>query len=180
MNILVTGSSAAEPAQRRPHLLHQRYAQISRPLAELGGYARDLDTILREIIQSVRGYQLSQSIAYGLLKQWSFAHQRDHFQLEAPGRIEFFKYLWQHPRVYGLVMDAERIRLSLDGGKPWNTFQVERAIYRHSYSQMTIGYLAFQAFVLALTLLLPLRQFYASGSGTLSRTCASCVGLSES
>src|SRR5712692_4568559 len=57
-------------------------------------------------------------------------------------------------------VDAERLRLALDGGKPWTTFQVERASFRHSYSETTLGYRAFHALVLGLTLVLPPPQFY--------------------
>lgn len=57
-------------------------------------------------------------------------------------------------------VDAERIRLSLDGGKPWNTFRVERASYRYNYRDSTLGYRGFQALVLGLTLVLPPKQFY--------------------
>jgi len=57
-------------------------------------------------------------------------------------------------------VDAERIRLSHEGGKPWNTFQVERASYRYSYRDTTLGYRVFQALVLGLTLVLPPKQFY--------------------
>ncbi len=57
-------------------------------------------------------------------------------------------------------VDAERMRLALDGGKPWTTFQVERASYHYQYGETTLGYRAFHAFVLALTLLLPPTKFY--------------------
>lgn len=57
-------------------------------------------------------------------------------------------------------VDAERIKLSLDGGKPWRTYQVERASYRYSHSGATFGYRAFNAFVLGLTIMLPPRLFY--------------------
>lgn len=57
-------------------------------------------------------------------------------------------------------VDAERLRLSLDGGKPWQTCRVEHTAYRHSYSAATLGYRAFKALVLALTLITPPRLFY--------------------
>ncbi|MBI3669977.1 MAG: glycosyltransferase [Acidobacteria bacterium] len=56
--------------------------------------------------------------------------------------------------------EAERIRLSLDGGWPWQTFRVERASYRMSYKDVGLRYRAFQAIVLGLTLALPPRTFY--------------------
>jgi len=57
-------------------------------------------------------------------------------------------------------VDAERISLSLDGGKPWRTFRAERASFRYNYSGATPGYRVFHALVLGLTLVLPPRMFY--------------------
>jgi hypothetical protein len=57
-------------------------------------------------------------------------------------------------------IDAKRLKLSMDGGKPWDTFRVERAAYRLSYKGTSLGYRAFKAVVLLLTLLMPPRQFY--------------------
>jgi glycosyltransferase involved in cell wall biosynthesis len=57
-------------------------------------------------------------------------------------------------------VDAERISLSLDGGKPWRTYRVERAGYRYSHSGASFGYRMFNALVLGLTLVLPPRLFY--------------------
>ena len=57
-------------------------------------------------------------------------------------------------------VDAERIILSLDGGRPWQTYRVERAGYRYGYSGATLGYRAFKALVLGLTLMVPPRFFY--------------------
>ena len=57
-------------------------------------------------------------------------------------------------------VDAERIRLGLDGGRPWRTFAVERAAFRLSYKEAGVGYRLFNALVLGLTLLLPPRRFY--------------------
>jgi len=56
--------------------------------------------------------------------------------------------------------EAERIRLSLDGGWSWQTFRVERASYRMAYRHVGFRYRAFQAFVLGLTLVMPPRAFY--------------------
>jgi glycosyltransferase involved in cell wall biosynthesis len=57
-------------------------------------------------------------------------------------------------------VDAERLRLELDGGASWKTFAVERAAYRLAYKEAGAGYRAFQSFVLMTTLLLPSRRFY--------------------
>jgi len=57
-------------------------------------------------------------------------------------------------------VDAERIRLRLDGGWPWDTFRVERAAYRLAYRDADFGYGLFKAAALALTALLPPRRFY--------------------
>ena len=57
-------------------------------------------------------------------------------------------------------MDSDRLRLLLDGGKPWNTFQVERAHFRKAYSDPDLGYKLFKRFVLVLTLFIPPRMFY--------------------
>jgi glycosyltransferase involved in cell wall biosynthesis len=57
-------------------------------------------------------------------------------------------------------VDAERIKLSLDGGRPWQTFQVERAGYRYSHSGASFGYRIFNALVLGMTVVLPPRLFY--------------------
>jgi glycosyltransferase involved in cell wall biosynthesis len=69
-------------------------------------------------------------------------------------------------------VDAERIRLWLGGGKPWQTFRVERASYRYRYhhSHVTFGCRLFNAMVLALALALPpclfyrLRQWYSDNN----------------
>ncbi len=57
-------------------------------------------------------------------------------------------------------VDAERIRLCLDGGWPWETFGVERAAYRLAYRDADFGYGLFKALVLALAALLPPKGFY--------------------
>ena len=57
-------------------------------------------------------------------------------------------------------VDAERIRLVLDGGKPWRTYAVERAAFRLDYKGASTGYRLFKGLVLALTLLTPPRLFY--------------------
>jgi glycosyltransferase involved in cell wall biosynthesis len=57
-------------------------------------------------------------------------------------------------------MDSDRLRLSLDGGKPWNTFRVESMFFHNSYRNPDPGYLVFKYFVLLLTLLMPPKVFY--------------------
>jgi glycosyltransferase involved in cell wall biosynthesis len=56
--------------------------------------------------------------------------------------------------------EAKRIRLSIFGGAPWETFQVERVSMRLAYQKMGWQYAAFKFLVLALTLLLPPKTFY--------------------
>ena len=58
-----------------------------------------------------------------------------------------------------LRLDTESLRLRVDGGWPWETFALERAIARRSYRRMSFGYRAFKAFSLALTLLLPPKTY---------------------
>jgi glycosyltransferase involved in cell wall biosynthesis len=60
-----------------------------------------------------------------------------------------------------LRLDSARTRLTLDGGSPLETFQVERASYHINYRKMTIGYHAFRALALSLALVLPPRWFYS-------------------
>jgi glycosyltransferase involved in cell wall biosynthesis len=57
-------------------------------------------------------------------------------------------------------IEAGRLRLSVYGGAPWETFRVERLAHRESYSQYSPGYHLFLALVLGLTCLLPPRTFY--------------------
>jgi hypothetical protein len=57
-------------------------------------------------------------------------------------------------------VDAGRMRLGLDGGMPWETYRIEKAAYRHSYTDRPIGYRLFKALVLGATLVLPPRSFY--------------------
>ena len=59
-----------------------------------------------------------------------------------------------------LWVDAGRMRLGLDGGMPWETYRIEKAAYRYSYSARPIGYRLFNAIVLGATLVLPPRSFY--------------------
>jgi hypothetical protein len=57
-------------------------------------------------------------------------------------------------------LEAKRLYLSVEGGTPWETFQVERASYRVSYKDRSAGYQVFQSIVLGMTLVLPPRVFY--------------------
>jgi glycosyltransferase involved in cell wall biosynthesis len=57
-------------------------------------------------------------------------------------------------------LEAERFRLTVEGGKPWETFRAEREAYRMAYAGFSPGYWLFQSMVLALTLVMPPRIFY--------------------
>jgi len=65
-------------------------------------------------------------------------------------------------------VDADRLGLVLEGGKPWDTFRVELASFRLSYREPDFSYRIFKYFTLMLTLLMPpgafcnLREWYAS------------------
>jgi hypothetical protein len=61
-------------------------------------------------------------------------------------------------------IDAERLRLAVEGGKPWDTFRVERAAYRIAYKKVPVAYRAFKSLVLMSTLLMPPRLFYRAKS----------------
>lgn len=57
-------------------------------------------------------------------------------------------------------VDSQRLRLILEGGKPLDTFRVERADFYIAYRNPTFGYALFKYLVLLLTLLMPPRVFY--------------------
>jgi hypothetical protein len=57
-------------------------------------------------------------------------------------------------------LEAHRLKLQLENGWPWETFQVERASKRLAYSHVTWRYLLFKIMSLALTLFLPSRTYY--------------------
>jgi glycosyltransferase involved in cell wall biosynthesis len=59
-----------------------------------------------------------------------------------------------------LEVDSKQLRLMLDGGMPWETFQTERARFRLAYKAQSKAYRMFKTFVLASTLVLPPRSFY--------------------
>jgi len=57
-------------------------------------------------------------------------------------------------------VDAERLRIMLGGGKPWDTFRVERTAYSIAYKKTSLAYRPFKWLVLLSSLLVPPRQFY--------------------
>jgi glycosyltransferase involved in cell wall biosynthesis len=59
-----------------------------------------------------------------------------------------------------IEVEAKRIKLSVVGGKSWETFQVERASIRLAYRELGWRYATFKMLVLASTLLLPPKVFY--------------------
>jgi glycosyltransferase involved in cell wall biosynthesis len=59
-----------------------------------------------------------------------------------------------------LDVGSKRLRLMLDGGTHWETFQAERADFRISYKEGSPAYWLFKGFVLACTLALPPRNYY--------------------
>jgi glycosyltransferase involved in cell wall biosynthesis len=79
------------------------------------------------------------------------------------------------PSAVAIIVDpirvaSSRMRLSLDGGMPWDTYRVERADFRFSYQHVTAAYRVYKQLSLLLTLVLPprlyyaLREFYAAGN----------------
>jgi glycosyltransferase involved in cell wall biosynthesis len=60
----------------------------------------------------------------------------------------------------GTRVEVGRMRLSLDGGSPLESFSVERAAFKAARQKVTWRYRLFRAFVLLQTLLLPPRVFY--------------------
>jgi len=57
-------------------------------------------------------------------------------------------------------VDAERLRLSLGGGRSWQSVRVERENHRQAYVQSTFGYRLFHLAVLFLAGVLPPKTFY--------------------
>ena len=57
-------------------------------------------------------------------------------------------------------IEAERLRLAVDGGLPWETFRIETHAGRVAYRESSLGYRFFHSMVLALTLAMPPRWFY--------------------
>ena len=58
------------------------------------------------------------------------------------------------------AVEAERLRLAVEGGAPWETFRAEREAARVAYNDFSFGYRLFHSMVLALTLVLPPKWFY--------------------
>jgi glycosyltransferase involved in cell wall biosynthesis len=55
---------------------------------------------------------------------------------------------------------ADRMKLGLEGGKPWQTFHAERKDFRFAYKDSSVPHKIFKYLVLGITLLLPPRAFY--------------------
>ncbi len=55
---------------------------------------------------------------------------------------------------------AGQMKLILDGGMPWETYRLERALFRLAYRKTTLGYRAWKELSLALALFVPPRWFY--------------------
>jgi glycosyltransferase involved in cell wall biosynthesis len=62
--------------------------------------------------------------------------------------------------VQPLQLQATKLRLNVDGGKPWETFAAERAERSVNYSSRSLPYRLFEALSLGLTLLMPPRRYY--------------------
>jgi len=58
------------------------------------------------------------------------------------------------------LVTVGRMKLSLDGGMPWQTYFVEQEDFRLRYSSARFGYRVYKQFLLLLTLILPPRTFY--------------------
>jgi glycosyltransferase involved in cell wall biosynthesis len=56
-------------------------------------------------------------------------------------------------------LEVEMLRLRVEGGWSWEMFRAERANARYSYSSAGLGYRAFKAFSLALSLVLPPKTY---------------------
>ena len=55
---------------------------------------------------------------------------------------------------------ATRMKLTLDGGWPWETYRAERAELQLAYRRMGLGYRLYKEAILTATLLVPPRWFY--------------------
>ncbi len=58
-------------------------------------------------------------------------------------------------------VDRDRLKLILEGGKPSDTFRVERTAYRISCSKPSFGYRCFKSLTFLLALSMPPKAFYA-------------------
>jgi len=61
-----------------------------------------------------------------------------------------------------LEVEAQQMRLMLDGGAPWDTLRVENAIYRIMHGDASLFHRAFRCATMIPSLILPPRWFYAS------------------
>jgi glycosyltransferase involved in cell wall biosynthesis len=59
-----------------------------------------------------------------------------------------------------LWVHAERLRLSLEGGTPWQTFQVEKTAFRIANEDISMRYRVLKSAFLALGLVMPPRRFF--------------------
>jgi hypothetical protein len=59
-----------------------------------------------------------------------------------------------------LHIAAGQMKLNLDGGMPWETYRLERALFRLAYSKTTPGYRVWKEMTLAVALCMPPRWFY--------------------
>ena len=57
-------------------------------------------------------------------------------------------------------IEAERLRLAVYGGSPWETLRVEQRAWRTRFDRCSAGYRIFQTLVLGVALILPPRTFY--------------------
>ncbi|MCU1343651.1 MAG: glucosyl transferase [Candidatus Acidoferrum typicum] len=69
--------------------------------------------------------------------------------------LEIIDALLENRRV-----EAERLRLSVRGGCPWETFRVEQQAWNLRFDRCSLGYRIFQAMVLGVALIMPPRVFY--------------------
>jgi hypothetical protein len=82
--------------------------------------------------------------------------------LELPVRLQA---LGVSPEIVAAMLgprkvEAERLRLTVEGGMPLETFRIESEASRLAYQRFSIGYRLFHSMVMALTLILPPKWFY--------------------
>jgi len=81
---------------------------------------------------------------------------------DLPDRLESFGI---SPQIIDALLEnrrieAERMRLSVYGGNPWQTFRVERKAWRLRFDRCSFGYRIFQAMVLGIALIMPPQIYY--------------------
>jgi hypothetical protein len=81
---------------------------------------------------------------------------------DLPDRLESFGI---SPKIIDALLEnrrieAERMRLSVYGGNPWQTFRVERQAFRLRFERYSFGYRVFHVMVLGMTLIMPPRTYY--------------------